>query len=92
MPEKRSNSASWRAGDAQAGHLPGRWLAPLSLMALVAVLASGCAASRTELPSLEKDKRQLLSTEEQKKAIATISKKADADAAAAKQQIEGKSN
>lgn len=65
-------------------------VAPLAVMAAMAVLASACAGSQTELPALEKDNRQLLSKDQQKQTITSMGKKADDEAAAAKQQIEGR--
>lgn len=57
---------------------------------LLAVLAQSCAASKTELPSLENEKRRLLTKEDQKQAVSTLGKKLEAETAAAKKQIESK--
>ncbi len=67
------------------------WLSAACVAATVSVLVSGgCAsqASKVELPSLEKDKRQLMTKDEQKNAASALGKKMDAEAAAAKAKIE----
>lgn len=89
MSQLRTGHPNCRSG---RHHLPilSRAVALATSLALVGALASGCASSQTELPALEKDKRQLLSKDEQNRAVTTLGQKADADAAAAKQQIEGK--
>lgn len=61
--------------------MPGAWL-------LLALALSGCAASQTELPSLGKDQRKLLSKEERQRAITESEKKRDAEIANARKQIE----
>ncbi len=61
-----------------------------AVIALIAIVASACAGSQTELPALEKDSRQLLSKDQQKQTITSMGKKADDEAAAARQQIEGR--
>lgn len=66
-----------------------RWKAP-AVIAVVAVIAAACASSQTELPAIEKDNRQLMSKDQQKQMVSTMGKKADDEAAAARQQIEGR--
>lgn len=79
-------------GAAKPHRLARRWLGRATMIAVATIVAAGCTSgNKTELPSLEKDQRKMLSKEEQKKAITTMGQKADADAAAARQDAEKKS-
>lgn len=79
-----------RAGRKMA-QLAGRMAAlPIITVFVGAVLLAGCAASTggAELPSLEKDKRQLLSKAEQQKVIADLAKAKEDEIATAQRKIE----
>lgn len=69
----------------QSGRLLGRTICVGVL--LLGIVAGGCVSNTTELPSLQRDQRLLLTKEEQKQAISSLGQNMDTETAAAKQEI-----